>query len=63
MIEFEYHKMRTAQLIRTAEEERLARSVARARRAARPADRAGHDGTGAESHTGRARRHRLPRTA
>ncbi|OIK07048.1 hypothetical protein [Streptomyces monashensis] len=63
MIEIEYHKMRSAQLIRAAEEDRLARSVARARRAARPADRDGHDGAGAESHTGRVRRHRLPRTA
>ncbi|MGN5380277.1 hypothetical protein ACQ4WX_33190 [Streptomyces lasalocidi] len=55
MIEIEYHKMRSAQLLRTAEEERLARSVARARRAARPADRVGHDGAGAESDTGRGR--------
>ncbi|MEU8973695.1 hypothetical protein AB0D11_31280 [Streptomyces monashensis] len=63
MIEIEYHKLRSAQLLRRAEEERLARSVDRARRAARSADRAGHDGAGAGSDTGRARRHRLPRTA
>ncbi|MEU2714993.1 hypothetical protein [Streptomyces sp. NPDC007205] len=57
MIEFEYHKVRSAQLIREAEQERLARDVARMRRAAR------HEGSAAESHTDRPRRHRIPRTA
>ncbi|MER6025431.1 hypothetical protein [Streptomyces sp. NPDC001851] len=57
MIEFEYHKMRSAQLIREAEQERLARVVARTQRAAR------HEDPAAESHTGRPRRHRIPRTA
>ncbi|AOR31940.1 hypothetical protein BFF78_13560 [Streptomyces fodineus] len=63
MIEIEYHKMRSAQLIREAEDERLAREVARAHRAARRTASAGHDGAVAESHTDRPRRHRIPRTA
>jgi diadenosine tetraphosphate (Ap4A) HIT family hydrolase len=63
MIEFEYHKMRSAELIREAEQARLAREAARAHRAARRAGSAGPDGAAAESHTGRPRRHRLPRTA
>ncbi|MGW7523105.1 hypothetical protein [Streptomyces sp. NPDC054783] len=62
MIEIEYHKMRSAQLIHEAEQTRLAREVARARRAARR-DSAGQDGAVAESHTDRPRRHRIPRTA
>ncbi|KUN01836.1 hypothetical protein AQI95_29600 [Streptomyces yokosukanensis] len=62
MIEFEYHKMRSAQLIREAEEQRLAREVGRARRAARH-EAAGHEGPAAESHSDRSRRHRIPRTA
>jgi hypothetical protein len=63
MIEIEYHKMRAAQLIREADEQRLAREVARARRAARRAQPAGNAATGAEPHTGGPRRHRFPRTA
>ncbi|KOV61707.1 hypothetical protein [Streptomyces sp. MMG1121] len=63
MIEIEYHRMRAAQLIREAEQERLARSLTRARRAARRAEPADHDRTGAESHTDRPGRRRLPRTA
>ncbi|MEV6114298.1 hypothetical protein AB0L59_17730 [Streptomyces sp. NPDC052109] len=63
MIEIEYHKMRSAQLILEAEQQRLAREVARARRAARQAESAGHGGAAAESHTDRPRRHRIPRTA
>ncbi|WP_433452726.1 hypothetical protein ACQPXS_31795 [Streptomyces sp. CA-142005] len=63
MIEIEYHKMRSAQLIHEAEQVRLAREVARGRRAARRERTAGHDGAGAESHTDRSRRHRVPRTA
>jgi hypothetical protein len=63
MIEIEYHKMRSAQLIHEAEQERLAREVARARRAARREGSAGHGSAVAESHTDRTRRHRIPRTA
>ncbi|MER6735434.1 hypothetical protein [Streptomyces puniciscabiei] len=63
MIEFEYHKMRSDQLIREADQERLAREVARARRAARREGSAGHGSAVAESHTGRPRRHRIARTA
>ncbi|MEV5875711.1 hypothetical protein AB0L75_16050 [Streptomyces sp. NPDC052101] len=63
MIEFEYQKMRSAQLIREAAEQRLAREVNRARRAARRTATAGHDAVAAESHTDRPRRHRIPRAA
>ncbi|MFI2202527.1 hypothetical protein ACH47Z_17445 [Streptomyces sp. NPDC020192] len=63
MIGIDYQKTHTAQLLREAEQERLARSAVRARRAARRAEQAGHDGAGAPSHTDRPRRHRLPRTA
>ncbi|MFF7358388.1 hypothetical protein ACFZA1_38035 [Streptomyces filipinensis] len=63
MIEIEYHKMRSAQLIREAEQERLARKIARLHRAARHEGPAGHDSAAAESHTDRPRRHRIPRTA
>ncbi|MER6572136.1 hypothetical protein ABT288_39670 [Streptomyces sp. NPDC001093] len=63
MIEFDIHKMRSAQLIHDAEQVRLAREAARARRAARREASAGHDGAVAESHTERSRRHRTPRTA
>ncbi|MGW4565078.1 hypothetical protein ACWEN3_22535 [Streptomyces sp. NPDC004561] len=63
MIEIEYHRMRAAQLILEADEQRLAREAVRARRAARRAERAGHGGTAAEPHTGSPRRHRQPRTA
>ncbi|MGW3208589.1 hypothetical protein [Streptomyces sp. NPDC001135] len=62
MIEFEYHKMRSAQLIREAERERLAREVARVNRAARDEGSAGR-AAAAESHTDRPRRQRIPRTA
>ncbi|WP_437114551.1 hypothetical protein [Streptomyces glaucescens] len=57
----EYQQMRSAELIRRAEEERLAREVARGRRggrreaAARTAE--------SESHSSGSRRFRLPRTA
>ncbi|MGW1803653.1 hypothetical protein [Streptomyces sp. NPDC002078] len=63
MIEIEYHKMRSAQLILEAEQQRLAREAARARRAARREGSAGRDSAVAESHTDRPRRHRIPRTA
>ncbi|MER5854868.1 MULTISPECIES: hypothetical protein [Streptomyces] len=63
MFEMDYHRTRSAQLIREAQQDRLAREAARARRTARQ-EASGRDGdTVAESHTDRPRRHRLPRTA
>jgi hypothetical protein len=63
MFEIEYHRMRSAQLIREAERDRLAREAARARRAARQEQSTGNGGPVAEPHTDRPRRHRQPRTA
>ncbi|MEU0053394.1 hypothetical protein ABZ299_21540 [Streptomyces sp. NPDC006184] len=57
MYELELHRIRSAELRREAQRERLAREVVRARRAAR------HGAPAAESHTERPRRTRLPRTA
>ncbi|QJS09836.1 hypothetical protein HKX69_10155 [Streptomyces argyrophyllae] len=60
MYALELHRLRSDELRRTAQEDRLAREVLRSRRAARRAD----DGApAAESHTDGPRRHRLPRTA
>ncbi|MES4892765.1 hypothetical protein [Streptomyces sp. NPDC096012] len=61
MFEIEYHRMRSAQLIREAAQHRLAREAARARRAAR--DESCEGAAAAESHIDRPRRHRQPRTA
>ncbi|ARP72479.1 hypothetical protein LK07_25005 [Streptomyces pluripotens] len=64
MFEIEYHRMRSAELIREAERERLARAAARTPRAARRRrGAAGHGDAAAEPHTGRSRRRRLPRAA
>ncbi|MFG2884412.1 hypothetical protein ACGFYV_19310 [Streptomyces sp. NPDC048297] len=63
MYEFDLHRMRSAELRREAASERLARETARAVRAARREEAARHDGAGAETHTGRRRRLRLPRPA
>ncbi|MET7454916.1 hypothetical protein ABZT03_24070 [Streptomyces sp. NPDC005574] len=61
MYEYELQQLRSAELIRRAEDERLAREVVRGRRAARrEAARRAAEG---EVHTGRPRRPRLPRTA
>ncbi|MFF9090253.1 hypothetical protein ACF1BE_28365 [Streptomyces sp. NPDC014991] len=57
MYELELHRIRSAELRREAQRDRLAREAVRARRAAR------HDTPAAESHTERPRRTRLPRTA
>ncbi|MFB0618092.1 hypothetical protein [Streptomyces sp. AGS-58] len=57
MYELELQRIRSAELRRQAQRDRLAREVVRARRAAR------HDAPAAESHTERPRRTRLPRTA
>ncbi|MEW2258769.1 hypothetical protein [Streptomyces sp. NPDC047869] len=63
MYEFETHRLRHAELRRAAAQERLAREAVGARRAARREETAGLGTTGAEPHTDRPRRHRLPRTA
>ncbi|MFG2353550.1 hypothetical protein [Streptomyces sp. NPDC048521] len=63
MFEIEYHRMRSAQLIREAEQARLAREAARARRAGRQELSTRNDGPAAEPHTDRPRRHRQPRAA
>ncbi|MFI9810316.1 hypothetical protein ACIHEJ_39630 [Streptomyces sp. NPDC052301] len=63
MYQFEIHEMRSAELRRVAQRERLAREVARSRRAARRTASAGADIPAAESHIDRPRRNRLPRTA
>ncbi|MFJ1971679.1 hypothetical protein ACIO93_23720 [Streptomyces sp. NPDC087903] len=61
MYEYEIQQLRSAELIRRAAHERLAREVVRGRRAARR-EAARHAAEG-EVHTGRSRRHRSPRTA
>ncbi|MET8569003.1 hypothetical protein [Streptomyces sp. NPDC004783] len=61
MLEYETQQFRTAELIRRAEEERMAREALRALRAARRAAR--RDAAGQESHTSRFRRHRFARAA
>ncbi|MFH9090252.1 hypothetical protein [Streptomyces sp. NPDC017673] len=63
MYDLELHRLRAAELRRTAEEDRLAREAVRSRRAGRRAESAGGGAPAAESHTDRPRRHRLPRTA
>ncbi|MFF9675009.1 MULTISPECIES: hypothetical protein [Streptomyces] len=62
MYELELHRLRSAELRRTAREERLAREVVRSRRAARRG-RSGHAAPAAESHTDGSRRQGQPRTA
>ncbi|MEU3249399.1 hypothetical protein [Streptomyces sp. NPDC006997] len=57
MHEYDLHQLRATELLRRAEQERLARQVLRARRDAVPST------AESESHTGRARRLRFPRTA
>ncbi|WP_077799402.1 hypothetical protein [Streptomyces sp. JHA26] len=61
MYEYEIRQLRTADLIREADEARLVREAVRARRAARRD--AHHDAAPAESHTFRSRRHRSARIA
>lgn len=60
MFEYELHHMRSADMIREAEHERMVREAIRIRRAAK---RSTKDATEAESHTFRLRRHRHARTA
>ncbi|MBG7699648.1 MULTISPECIES: hypothetical protein [Streptomyces] len=59
MYALELHRLRSAELLRAAQEERLAREAVRSRRA----ESAGDGAPAAEPHTGRPRRHRQPRTA
>ena len=61
MYEYEIQQLRSAELIRQAEHERLAREVVRGRRAARR--EAARRSAEEEGHTGSPRRHRSPRTA
>jgi hypothetical protein len=61
MFEYEIQQLRSAERIRRAEGERLAREVVRRRRAARAEAEARIDE--AESHSRRPRRLRSPRTA
>ncbi|KPC72241.1 hypothetical protein ACWDF1_15455 [Streptomyces coelicoflavus] len=61
MYEFEIQQYRSAELIRRADEARLAREAVRARRAARREAR--HGAAEAESHTPRQRRPRFARAA
>lgn len=63
MYQLELHRMRSAELHRVAQRERLAREVVRTGRAARRAQAAGLGGTGTDSHTGAPRPRRLPHTA
>ncbi|MEU6374610.1 hypothetical protein [Streptomyces sp. NPDC046909] len=61
MYEYEISQLRSAELIRQADNERLAREAVRSRRAARR--EAARREAESEAHTGRLRRHRFPRTA
>lgn len=65
MYEYELHHLRSAELIRQAEHERLVREAIRSRRAARreAAERSREGAAATESHTSRRRRHRHPRAA
>ncbi|MFE6286765.1 hypothetical protein [Streptomyces sp. NPDC057877] len=61
MHEYDLHHLRAAELLRRAEQERLAREVIRGRRALRR--EALRRTAESESHTGRTRRLRFPRAA
>ena len=61
MYEYEFHHLRSADLIRRAEHERLVREALRARREA--TERSAESAAEKESHTSRLRRHRHPRAA
>ncbi|WP_405589390.1 hypothetical protein [Streptomyces sp. NBC_01092] len=65
MYGYELHHIRSAELIRRAEHQRLVREAIRGRRAARreAAERSAHGSAETESHTFRLRRHRPPRAA
>jgi hypothetical protein len=61
MFEYEMHQLRSTELIRQAEQERIARDVVRARRAGR--SEATRRSAEPDSHTDRPRRHRFARVA
>ncbi|MFF8944793.1 hypothetical protein ACF1A5_21475 [Streptomyces sp. NPDC014864] len=61
MFDYELHQLRSADLRRRAEHERLVRAALRGGRTARRP--AGPETSEAESHTGRSRRHRFTRAA
>ncbi|MFI1539361.1 hypothetical protein [Streptomyces anandii] len=61
MFAYEIHQMRSAELRRQADQERLAREALRGRRAGRR--RAGREAPVAESHSQGSRRHRFTRAA
>ncbi|MGW0333016.1 hypothetical protein ACWD0J_14300 [Streptomyces sp. NPDC003011] len=61
MYEYELQRLRSAELIRRADHERLAREAARVRRAARR--EAARSTAENDPHTGRPRRHRFLRAA
>ncbi|MGI5378396.1 hypothetical protein ACQEV2_29930 [Streptomyces sp. CA-251387] len=65
MYDYEFHHLRSADLIRRAEHERLVREALRARRAARreATERSAEGAAEKEAHTSRHRRHRHPRAA
>ncbi|MGP4045209.1 hypothetical protein [Streptomyces sp. 2A115] len=64
MFEYELQQMRSAELIREADNYRLVREVVRSRRAAkREAARSGHDDSDGRVHTNRFRRHRFTSAA
>ncbi|MET9085145.1 hypothetical protein ACIPX0_50530 [Streptomyces sp. NPDC090075] len=63
MFEFELHQIRSAELRRQAEQDRLVREAVRSRRAARREEAARQAAVPAEPHTGRRGRRRLPRAA
>ncbi|MFE0250009.1 hypothetical protein [Streptomyces sp. NPDC059010] len=64
MYAYELHHLRSTELIRKAEHERLAREALRLRRAARrEATERSTEGAATEEHTSRFRRHRHPRAA
>ncbi|MDT9697361.1 hypothetical protein [Streptomyces sp. P17] len=61
MFEYELHRLRSADLIREAQNDRLVREIVRGRRAARR--EAGRQDTESEVHTSRLGRPRSARTA
>ncbi|WP_330356332.1 hypothetical protein [Streptomyces chartreusis] len=63
MYGYELHHIRSAELIRRAEHERLVREVVRGRRAARRQERSARAAAELESDTSSLRRHRPPRAA
>ncbi|MFJ7074594.1 hypothetical protein [Streptomyces sp. NPDC098781] len=65
MHDYELHHVRSAELIRKAEHERLVREAVRVRRAARreAAKRTAESAAEPEAHTSRFRRHRHARAA